>query len=82
MAFSLAPVGSRRFFFTIASAARSLCTSMTNKTKHMKKKKKKKKKNMGFGFFKQPSKFFHTIYFQYKDLYLSRFRESRHGCLI
>jgi len=26
MAFSLAPVGSRRFFFTIASAARSLCT--------------------------------------------------------
>jgi len=26
MAFSLAPVGTRRFFFTIASAARSLCT--------------------------------------------------------
>ena len=26
MAFSLGPVGTRRFFFSIASAARSLCT--------------------------------------------------------
>jgi len=24
---------------------------------------------MGFGFFTQPSKFFHTLYFQSKDLY-------------
>jgi len=44
MAFSLAPVGSGRFFFTIASAARSLGTKMTNKTKHMKKKVKNEKK--------------------------------------
>jgi len=45
-------------------------------------KKKLKKKGMGFGFFAQPSKFFHTLYFQYKDLYLSRFWESRHDGLI
>jgi len=44
MAFSLGPVSSRRFFFSIASAARSFCTWMTNKTKHMKKSEKVKKK--------------------------------------
>jgi len=44
MAFSLAPVGFRRFYFTIASAARSLCTQMTNKTKKINKKSKKGKK--------------------------------------
>jgi len=69
MAFSLAPVGIWRFFLTIASAARSLCTWTMNKTKNMKKK-RKKKKGMRFGFFTQPSKCFHTIYLQYKDLYL------------
>jgi len=33
------------------------------------KKKKEKKKGMGLGFFTQPSKYFHTLYFQSKDLY-------------
>jgi len=47
MAFSLAPVGSRRFFFTIASIARSLCTLMMNKTKYMKQKKQKKTSDLG-----------------------------------
>jgi len=37
------------------------------------KRKKRKKEDRGFGFFSQTSKFFHTLYFQYKDLYLSRF---------
>jgi len=32
---------------------------------------------MRVGFFTQPSKFFHILYFQYKDLYLSRFRETK-----
>jgi len=48
------------------------------KNNEMKKKEKKKeKKDMRFGFFMQPSKFLHTLYLQYKDLYLSRFQESR-----
>jgi len=42
---------------------------MTKKKNQIKKKKKKKKKGMGLGFFTQPSKFFHTLYFQYKDLH-------------
>jgi len=32
------------------------------------KKRNKKKKALDFGFFTQPSKFFHTLYFQYKEL--------------
>jgi len=55
---------------------------MMNKTKHKKKEKEKEKKGMGFGFFTQPSKLFHTLYFQCKDLYLSHFGESRHDGLI
>jgi len=47
-----------------------------------KKKKREKKKDMEFGFFTQPSKFFHILYFQYKNLYLSRFWEPRHDSLI
>jgi len=50
--------------------------------KKKRKKEKKDKKGLGFGFFTQPSKFFHIPYFQYKDLYLSRFWEPRHDCLI
>ena len=40
-------------------------------------KKKMKKRGMGFGFFMQPSKSFDTQYFQSKNLYLSRFRETK-----
>jgi len=32
---------------------------------------------MGFGFFTEPFKFFHTLDFQYKDPDLSRFRENK-----
>jgi len=46
------------------------------------KKEKTEKKGIGFGFFMEPSKFFHTLYFQYKDLYLPSFQESRHDGLI
>jgi len=43
----------------------------------IKKEKKEKRKGMRFGFFMQPSKFFHIPYIQYKDLYISRFWETK-----
>ena len=37
---------------------------------------------MGFGFFKQPSKLFHILYFQYKRSFLYySFRKFKHDSL-
>jgi len=47
-----------------------LLLSKNNERMIKKKKEKKEKKGTGFGFFTQPSKFFHTLYFQSKNLFL------------